>query len=337
MKVSIIIPNYNHAKYLKQRIDAVLNQTFDDYEVIILDDCSTDDSRAIIEEYRQHDKVSSIIFNETNSGGVFRQWIRGLSLASGQYVWIAESDDCTDPYFLEKTLQIMEADPNLKMVFTDSYIINEDNHIIDRNSLDKESAFNALKKDNYIINSDNLTRYLFLDMIITNASSALIDKAALLKIDSDILKTFKNTGDRFVYIGIAQYYGIRFLDEPLNYMRSHSGNTTKMSLKNGNIFRDRLEVFSYYLDGVTLNDEAKLNLRTFFEQSYFDFVDFCDFTKLDLLQKRLKDKKIITIFQYTLYNMYNSTFNHFLKKQSLIIRRTCQFLQRKLSLGRNPI
>lgn len=71
--ISVIIPNYNHALFLKQRIDTVLNQTFQDFEVIILDDCSTDSSREIIEQYRGHSKISNIIFNDKNSGGVFKQ------------------------------------------------------------------------------------------------------------------------------------------------------------------------------------------------------------------------------------------------------------------------
>ena len=82
--VSIIIPNYNHALYLKQRIDSVLNQTFQDFELLILDDCSTDNSREIIERYRGNPKITQIIYNEKNSGGVFNQWIKGIEKAKGE-------------------------------------------------------------------------------------------------------------------------------------------------------------------------------------------------------------------------------------------------------------
>jgi glycosyltransferase involved in cell wall biosynthesis len=69
--VSVIIPNYNHAPFLKERIESVLNQSFQDFEVILLDDCSTDNSRDIIEQYRHHPRVSNIIFNEQNTGNTF--------------------------------------------------------------------------------------------------------------------------------------------------------------------------------------------------------------------------------------------------------------------------
>lgn len=72
--VSVIVPNYCHAPYLEQRIESILQQTFQDFELILLDDCSTDGSREILERYRNHPKVSGIFYNERNSGSPFKQW-----------------------------------------------------------------------------------------------------------------------------------------------------------------------------------------------------------------------------------------------------------------------
>src|SRR3954470_8154701 len=98
--ISVIVPNYNHSRYLKKRIESILNQTFQNFEIILLDDCSTDKSREIIEQYRNHPKVSHIIINERNSGSTFRQWDKGLQYAKCDWIWIAESDDFSDKYFL---------------------------------------------------------------------------------------------------------------------------------------------------------------------------------------------------------------------------------------------
>jgi cellulose synthase/poly-beta-1,6-N-acetylglucosamine synthase-like glycosyltransferase len=92
-KVSVIIPNYNHARYLRQRIESVVGQTYQDFEVILLDDCSTDESRSIIDEYARDPRVR-IEFNQKNSGNTFKQWNKGVKLARGEYVWVAESDAC---------------------------------------------------------------------------------------------------------------------------------------------------------------------------------------------------------------------------------------------------
>src|SRR5690606_24447409 len=108
--VSVIIPNYNHAKYLRRRIDSVLAQTFQDFEIILLDDCSTDKSRDIIETYKGNAKVSHIVYNEENSGSPFKQWEKGIGLAKGKYIWIAESDDWCERNLLESLLPPLEED-----------------------------------------------------------------------------------------------------------------------------------------------------------------------------------------------------------------------------------
>jgi len=100
LTVSVIIPNYNHSKFLRKRINSVLDQTFQKFEVIILDDCSSDNSKEIIEEYRFNNKISHIVYNDINSGSTFKQWEKGIQLAIGDLIWIAESDDWCEPNFL---------------------------------------------------------------------------------------------------------------------------------------------------------------------------------------------------------------------------------------------
>src|SRR5438874_4285236 len=108
--VSVIVPNYNHAPYLLRRIDSILAQTYRDFELILLDDCSTDDSREILTSYRDNPRVR-IEFNAKNSGSVFKQWNKGVQLARGRYIWIAESDDYADPRSLARIVPILEEQP----------------------------------------------------------------------------------------------------------------------------------------------------------------------------------------------------------------------------------
>jgi glycosyltransferase involved in cell wall biosynthesis len=100
-RVTAIVPNYNHARFLRQRIDSILGQSYQNVEILLLDDCSSDDSRSVIAEYcvRFPGKVRAIL-NEENSGNVFRQWRKGVEAADGDLVWICESDDFCEPDFL---------------------------------------------------------------------------------------------------------------------------------------------------------------------------------------------------------------------------------------------
>jgi hypothetical protein len=140
--ISVIVPNYNHAAYLPLRLESIFSQTYSNFEVILLDDASSDDSARVLREFHQrYSQKSTLVVNEENSGGVFHQWQRGLDLARGDIVWIAESDDwCTEnfletlvPYFENEVIMLAYA----RTVFMDGdgekqiWSINEYLHDID--------------------------------------------------------------------------------------------------------------------------------------------------------------------------------------------------------------
>lgn len=115
--VSIIVPNYNYAGYLRTRIESILAQTYQDFELILLDDASTDNSAEILEYYRNCDKVTICDINAKNTGSPFLQWKKGVTLSQGKYIWIAESDDFADEHFLETAVELLDAYPDAALCF----------------------------------------------------------------------------------------------------------------------------------------------------------------------------------------------------------------------------
>ena len=105
--ISILLPSYNHSKFLKERLDSIFNQTYQNFELIILDDASTDSSVDILSEFKNHPKVTHYLINEQNSGSPFLQWQKGLDLAKGDYIWIAESDDACELDFPSTQLECL--------------------------------------------------------------------------------------------------------------------------------------------------------------------------------------------------------------------------------------
>ena len=96
MKISVIIPVYNVEKYLRQCLDSVINQTYKDLEIICVEDCSTDNSPQILQEYAQKDERIKILYNEKNSKlGPTRN--NGLKVATGEYIHFLDSDDWLEP------------------------------------------------------------------------------------------------------------------------------------------------------------------------------------------------------------------------------------------------
>src|ERR1700740_1180691 len=114
--VSVVVPNYNHGRFLRQRIDSILGQTFQDFELILVDGCSTDNSRPILSSYAGDPRVR-IELNSANSGSPFKQWNKGVRLARGEYVWIAESDDYAEASFLERLIAVLDSDPMVLLAY----------------------------------------------------------------------------------------------------------------------------------------------------------------------------------------------------------------------------
>ena len=145
--------------------------------------------------------------------------------------------------------------------------------------------------------------FLVSHIIVENASSVLFRKSQLLAINLEELSHYKNTGDRFTYIGIALNSKILYMPQPLNYMRWHEHNTTKKNLENGYIHRDRLRVLNYYFERL-LHSPYKKELAIFFKNNYFFFMNYGTYVEnLALLENIKKTKEISYIF-YALVKGY---------------------------------
>ncbi len=228
-KVSVIIPNYNYASFIVERIDSIINQTYPIYELIILDDCSKDNSVQIIKDKLATigDIPSKIIVNDTNSGLVFSQWQKGISEVTGDYFWICEADDSADPTFLES---VMRGFDNEKVVlsYSDSMRINDKNEIIRSNCQDLYNMFkcNHWNKD-YINNGeDEIRNYLSVLNTILNVSGVVWKKLDNIIDIIEQAKNYKIAGDWYIYIKMLEKGDVAFTKQCLNYYRKHEGSVT---------------------------------------------------------------------------------------------------------------
>ena len=106
MKVSVITPMYNCEKFISETIESVLNQTYTNWEMIIIDDCSTDKSKQIVKQYIERDKrIRLIALNENSGAAVARN--KGIEVSSGRFIAFLDGDDLWEPNKLEKQIQFM--------------------------------------------------------------------------------------------------------------------------------------------------------------------------------------------------------------------------------------
>lgn len=114
-KVSVIIPCYNKAPYVKEAIESVINQTFSDIEIIVVNDASTDNSAEIIKELKE--KYDNILFinNKTNQG-VVKTRNTAINIATGEYILPLDADDTIENTFVEKAVKILDKHPEIGVV-----------------------------------------------------------------------------------------------------------------------------------------------------------------------------------------------------------------------------
>lgn len=239
--VSVIIPNYNHAPYLKERIDSVLNQTYQDFEVIILDDCSPDNSVEVIEQYRSNPHVSHILINEQNTRNTFIQWERGISLAKGRYIWIAESDDAAEPQLLEILVGQLELHPDASVAFCHSQLIDADGALLSEQNAKNSAQLGQITIDD----SCTFLRHLLIFNYIYNASMAVFRRDVYDRANPDY-KQFRYCGDWHFWASVCAAGRVIEAYDMLSYFRQHQRKVTEDSKKDvAKRWNDEMKTIAY--------------------------------------------------------------------------------------------
>lgn len=221
--ISVVVPVYNHAPYLRERLDSILNQKFRDVEIIILDDASTDESATIAAAYLGHPMVR-LIRNETNGGLPFRQWQKGIEEAGGTLVWIAEGDDSAEPELLT-TLIPAFGDEKIVMAMCGSHCLDE-NGVVSRNHYLRTGHYDGLAfprerwLSDYVAEGiEEISNALSVRNTIPNVSAVLFRRTAFESVDFSETDQLRTAGDWRIYISILKHGKLAYFHRQLNYHR----------------------------------------------------------------------------------------------------------------------
>lgn len=236
LTISVIVPNYNHAAYLQQRIDSILEQGFQDFELILLDDCSTDDSRKVLEQYRDNPHVTHIVYNTKNSGSPFHQWTKGVSLAQGEWVWIAESDDWAEPQLLDTLLAAAERHPSCGLVYGMARYM--------RNG--KEAWPIPVTGDEHAYNGAAFAREkLLYSNVIYNVSMTLMRRELLLQAEMESLGSLRLCGDWMLYARLCARTDVLEVSLIVSNYRMHDSNISSKVCAEGIAMIEDITVLEY--------------------------------------------------------------------------------------------
>lgn len=287
--VSVIVPNYNHAPYLKQRIDSILSQNYQDFELILLDDCSTDGSREVMENYRSDPHVSHIVFGDVNSGSAFRQWDKGIALAKGDWIWVAESDDYCEPTFLEQLLAEVTKTPHCVLAFTKTWWVDESGNRLWNNSEGNTTHVHQSK--------EFIHKRLATNCPIANVSECIFRRDKFRPAERHLYEHMRLCGDWFFYLLLAEQGCVVELEEPLNYYRQHQTNISSDAEHRGLTFLEGADVLEYMIEncGLKASDYARGwgKLWAQYERKY----DFSPEVK-KAVRKRLNRHRLMLLYYY---------------------------------------
>lgn len=239
--VSVIVPNYNHEIYLKQRLDSIYNQTYKKIEVILLDDCSTDDSREILSEYAEkYPEITKLVINDINSGGVFQQWKKGFSIAKGGLVWIAESDDFCDENFLSENINSFKNEA-VMLSFSRTVFVKGANDKEIWTSDEYMKSLGLSQVDNAFVKSAHrlVNECWGVGNLVANVSSAVFRHPGDLDILDDIeWSSMKVCGDWVFYLHLIRGGLVAYTPNSNNYYRQHDRNTSTSNQSNAIYYQE---------------------------------------------------------------------------------------------------
>lgn len=227
-RVSAVVPNYQHGRFLGRRLDSILKQSYTDLELVYLDDGSTDDSADVFSRYADDPRVRVAPPNP-HSGNPFVQWNRGVALARGEYVWIAEADDDAAPTLLERLVAVLDADPRLGLAYCQSLAVDESGAEL-RSMVERTRVLDAERwsADFRAAGPEECRRYLIYKNTIPNASAVLF-RRQLFQAVGGAAEHLSLAGDWLTWVKICLVSDLAFVAEPLNRFRRHGRSVRERS------------------------------------------------------------------------------------------------------------
>lgn len=264
IKVSVVIPNYNYENFLNERVYSILNQNYKIHELIILDDKSKDNSVLKINEIKDllKDYLDiKVVINEENSGTPFKQWLKGFSYATGDYVWIAEADDYCQKNLLKNLIKPIFKNKNIYISYSDTAFVDSEGKIFLKTIKNEIDIQKTGHFDNSHINNglDELKNYTFLNCTIANVSSAIIKNSDYTKELQDSLK-LRQAGDWLFYIKLMQKGDVAYTSKVLNYYRVHGENVSSTMNYKKHI-DEILFIYEYLEKTIKITKEQKEKMK----------------------------------------------------------------------------
>jgi len=238
--VSVVFTSYNHQEFLKQALDSIVNHTYPNIEIIVVDDNSSDGSQQILKSYEDNPKITLHLL-EKNTGSYVKASNYGARLANGEYLLFAQCDDHADPEQIEKLINAYKADENIGVVFSRSTLIDKDGVIFDDDFRGRELKFKKKCDVDTFISGNEMRRFLSYSCVIPNLSAAIVKTELYLKVGK-LSEEYLIASDWAFWLSLAEETNFYYITRPLNNFRQHE-TTIRSKIK---IEKQILEIYCLF-------------------------------------------------------------------------------------------
>jgi glycosyltransferase involved in cell wall biosynthesis len=266
-EVSVVVPNYNYEAYLPQRLDSIARQSFQDFEVILLDDASPDGSMEVLREWARNRPATRLIANTENSGSPFAQWIKGMDLAQSELIWMAEADDFCEPDLLETLLPHFQR-RNVFLGYVKSVPVNSAGEVLGDYETLYLNRINAGRWSAPYVVSDHeeASAGLGIANCIPNASSVIFRKFDAEEPFRSQVTGMRMCGDWLYYLRAMRGGMVAYCERPLNYHRRHASTVTSQTEGSMRYFDEFRDIRAYVAQTYRLSEAAQEKIGIFTQQ-----------------------------------------------------------------------
>ena len=260
--VSVIVASYNHAEFLEQRLDSLINQTYQDIEILVIDDCSTDNSVEILRRYESHPKVRLIVRGQ--NGGWVTVSNQGVEMSAGEFIIFANCDDACELQMVERLVAAMRAHSTAGISFCRSLMIDENSSVVGDDFLGREKSFRVKCYIDALITRKEMSRFLLHSCVIPNLSAALFRKEYLISVGG-LTSDYRVCSDWDLFFRMATRCDVAYIATPLNKFRQHE-TTIRSSTKGRIIYEEiiRLLLGQIKVLDLTLMERIKSRARVMY-------------------------------------------------------------------------
>lgn len=254
--VSVVVASYNHARYLPRRMESLIGQTYPNIEILVIDDCSPDNSVEVLRAYANHPRVR-LIERETNCG-----WVtvsnQGIELARGEFVLFANCDDDCDSEMIGRLVDALQQHSSAGIAFCRSLMVDEDDRVLGDDFSIRKASFRQRCSRDTLLSKEEVSRFLLHSCVIPNLSAALFRRECFAKAGY-FSSEYHVCCDWDVYLKVAAGYDIFYIAEPLNRFRQHKATIRSVT-------KDRVvyeEYFRLLLGQIRMHDLSVLERMRF--------------------------------------------------------------------------